>query len=357
MRKWEDIVKDKLEEPDGTLPESVFAEFRSRREAAAAAPHRFPWVWVTVPAVAAALAAVLFLRHPSVPTEGIQIVPQPTEPVAVVTEIPDSVEVADVTKAAKPARSRADGKTAEVIEAVEMVETVEEKTEEKADETRPTIVPQPAEPVVSAFPSAGLPMQPAATRKMKVGPAAGIVAGGGALATVLSSALKSGNAASGGKGPFTGPQDKLLDTKHYIPIKLGISTWISVSDNWFVSTGLNYSLYLSTFNYKIEGKKTQAAHYLGIPVKMNWVFASSPRFDVYLGGGLEADKCLGADGFSLSLQGAGGLQLNLSRRLGLYLEPELSWRIPMGTPVLETYRSQHPLVFTVAGGLRIRINN
>ena len=31
MRKWEDIIKDKLEEADGELPESVFAEFRARR--------------------------------------------------------------------------------------------------------------------------------------------------------------------------------------------------------------------------------------------------------------------------------------------------------------------------------------
>ena len=27
MRKWEDIIKDKMEEPEGALPESVFAEF------------------------------------------------------------------------------------------------------------------------------------------------------------------------------------------------------------------------------------------------------------------------------------------------------------------------------------------
>lgn len=37
MRKWEDIVKDKLEEADNTLPESVFAQFQARRSAATSA--------------------------------------------------------------------------------------------------------------------------------------------------------------------------------------------------------------------------------------------------------------------------------------------------------------------------------
>ena len=64
MRNWEDIVKEKLEESDGTLPESVFAEFQARRSGAAPAPasKRSPLVWVVATAVAAGLAAILLLR-------------------------------------------------------------------------------------------------------------------------------------------------------------------------------------------------------------------------------------------------------------------------------------------------------
>ena len=88
MRKWEDIVKDKMEEPEGALPESVFAEFCARWEAAMAVPskRRFPLVWAVVPAVAAGLAAVLLLHKPSVPEGDIQIIQQPSAPVAVVTD-------------------------------------------------------------------------------------------------------------------------------------------------------------------------------------------------------------------------------------------------------------------------------
>ena len=79
MRKWEDIIKEKMEEPDGPLPESVFAEFHARYDGAESKPaaKRFPLVWALVPAVAAGLAAVLLLRKPGVPEEGIQPVLQP----------------------------------------------------------------------------------------------------------------------------------------------------------------------------------------------------------------------------------------------------------------------------------------
>ena len=78
MRKWEDIVKDKLEEPDGALPESVFDEFHARFDGAESTrlTKRFPLVWAIVPAIAAGLAAVLLLRSPKAPEEKIEPVRQ-----------------------------------------------------------------------------------------------------------------------------------------------------------------------------------------------------------------------------------------------------------------------------------------
>jgi hypothetical protein len=66
-------------------------------------------------------------------------------------------------------------------------------------------------------------------------------------------------------------------------------------------------------------------------------------------------KAIPKDGLSLSLLGAGGVQMNMTKRLGLYVEPELSWRIPSEKNMLQTYRSQHPLMFSVNAGLRINI--
>ena len=55
MKQWEEIIKDKMEEFDDTLPESVFAEFRARRDGAVHVPKRSLMIWAVVPAVAAGL--------------------------------------------------------------------------------------------------------------------------------------------------------------------------------------------------------------------------------------------------------------------------------------------------------------
>ena len=86
---------------------------------------------------------------------------------------------------------------------------------------------------------------------------------------------------------------------------------------------------------------------------------------VVVRGGASGDWCVGAtlagkeiprDGFSFSLLGAGGVQFNMTRHLGLYVEPEISWTLPSEKRVLETYRSAHPFLFSVATGLRINLD-
>jgi hypothetical protein len=154
------------------------------------------------------------------------------------------------------------------------------------------------------------------------------------------------------------------DPVHRFPLKVGLSTRIPVTEGLFISTGLDYSFYRSTFTYAITGEKKQNAHYLGIPIKINWSIASNRLFDVYVGGGLEGDFCVAADlggnkvakdGFGLSLQAAGGVQMNFTKRLGIYVEPGLNWQVPLNTAVLSTYRTEHPFMFSVSAGLRFNI--
>ena len=127
---------------------------------------------------------------------------------------------------------------------------------------------------------------------------------------------------------------------------------------------MTYSLYRSKFTYSISGEKTQQAHYLGVPVRLDWTLAANRWLDVYVGAGVAGDLCLGStlggkafekDGPAFSVLGAGGLQWNILPRLGLYLEPELSWTLPSDKQALMTYRQEHPFMFTVATGLRINL--
>ena len=398
MKKWEDIVRDKLEEADGALPESVFAQFQARRNASASAPapKRLPLVWLAIPAVAAALAAVLLLRQPAaVPDSGIQLIQQPSTPFAAVPVstgiVHDPIPTEQATSqvftpkrvrpvaAVQPHEDPLEEDTAlpgmesdapEAADVSETFETPEIKDTETVDKPT-TVSPSPFIPEKT---------QPK-TVKINVGLVAGSVAGGGGLlAAALVPTIGTSSTSNGmmqretegqifGNTGETGTNGSVNDLSagspvHYFPLKLGLSARISVAKNLFITTGVDYSLYRSTFKYTLSGEKEQQAHYLGIPVRLDWVFVSGKLFDAYLGGGLEGDVCVGAslpgksiqkDGFCLSLQGAGGIQLNATKHLGFYVEPQLSWRVPVGSPVLETYRSAHPLQFNVAAGVRLTI--
>ena len=394
MRNWEDIVKEKLEEPDGTLPESVFAEFQARRSGAAPAPaaRRSPLVWVVATAVAAGLAAILLLRKPSVPEDSIRIVPQPVPTVAVASDstaveaeeplpVRPLIAQAPVPKAAAPKTVAPKAEEPEVAEP-EIVEPEPVRPEVVEPAEEPTVSePVAAEPAVATA-SPFVPQNtPARSVDMHIAPAAGIVAGGGLLAALLAPIagkgdLMSEQASSYSEPSYGNPLDcnppsflnEVDHFTHTFPFKGGFSVGIPVSDRLRITTGLEYSLYQTRVSYtmvEMSGVKKQAAHYLGVPLRLDWSLASNRWLDVYVGGGVSGDWCVGAtlagkeiprDGFSFSLLGAGGVQFNMTRHLGLYVEPEISWTLPSEKRVLETYRSAHPFLFSVATGLRINLD-
>ena len=425
MKTWESIIKDKLERIDATLPENLFTEFLTRLDAsgspAVAVPAVRPAAWrrpllrALVTVAAAGLAAFLFLHKPSVPGDGIQVA-QPPAPVAA---------VADTVKSEEPLQS--DNLVSQAITPkVANHYPVHVKEPETTDNTQPsedtaevipaeegsiseTDVVSDPEPSVSA-PSPVIPKSTAAKPvELKVAPAAGIVTGGGLLAAALTQFIGSGtqagtnsasmvnNLETSYSGSFATFTDE--DSHHFPLIKEGLSVGIPVARRLKITTGIEYSRYISTSTYGLNSydqqhfmvERKQLAQYLGIPVRLDWSLAKNRLLDVYVGGGVAADYCIGAkliikytdpaykdniqelrrDGFVFSVIGAGGIQLNVNKRIGLYLEPELTWSKPPkkahldfygdivimeeGDYRLETYRTAHPFMFTVATGLRINL--
>ena len=430
MKHWEDIVKERLEEPDGALPESVFDEFHARFDGAESTrlTKRFPLVWAIVPAIAAGLAAVLLLRSPNAPEENIEPVRQ--APVAQVqttvdtnadsqvdTSKIDPVPVKKASARPQPVVLESPSMGGNQMEAPATTEKAKApdipETSESPDRPHPTTKPSTGN-IVPETTSPFIPMTEKVRRvNLKVAPAAGGILGTGilaALATNLASAKNNtipsyighgrvindpsnpggtqqgGSISSGTENPGEGPTDippgdpvsseepikDLLDqSSHYFPIQVGLSARLPLSERLYLSTGLQYSLYNSKFTMSQTGEKRQQVHYLGIPVRLDWVVASHSLFDVYVGGGVQGDFCLDAtlagkslekDRPSLSLVGAGGIQMNATKRLGIYLEPELSWRIPGNNSAIVnyapvTYRSEHPVMFSVAAGIRINLGH
>ena len=405
MKNWEDIIKDRLEGYESPLPESSLAEFRALRDEKAVPPAKkiSPWLRGFAVAVAAGLAAVLFLRQPAAPDNGIQIIQQPTATLAAAmdsTEAFEPIPTTLIAQAVAPKTVRQVSiRTREVIrkdqpaedapivvsegEGNDLVTTDEVQAESGTEETKDAPAVTPASPFIPE--RTGVK-----TRTVQVGPAAGVVAGSGLLAALVTPALRAGTLENhlpayvqdmAGKpnttsewehssldqtGIGTSLPDEVItgSPKHYFPLKLGLSTRIPVAGQLHAVTGLQYSLYSSSYTRSLSGELKQQAHYLGIPVRMDWVFASGRMLDVYVGGGVLGEICLDAtldgnslpkDGPGFSLLGAGGIQMNMTKHLGLYVEPELSWRIPSEKHVLQTYRSEHPLMFSVAAGLRINL--
>ena len=362
MSHWENIIKDRLEGYESPLPEDGLAEFRALydRKKGSVVRKAIPWMSGLALAAAAGLAAVLFLKKPAAPEEGFP----PEVPVAVTEAIVrDSVDI-EIPETVKPWIERAvpRRKTAAVSrdfpEVVQDVPVAPKQTDEEPDSSE---IDLHEATIAESVPSVVVPSSsPIRDMGMGIAPAAGGVLGAGALAALVSTLADGGNSQS----VFNPSTNGMNAFRHSMPLRFGISAWIPVAERFRVSTGLAYSLYSSQVNSGNSGEKVQWAHYLGVPVRLDYIIASNTRFDVYAGAGAQGEICLNAtyagygitkDGFSLSLLGVGGIQWNVTRRLGLYIEPELSWRMPVGEPVLETYRNRFPVMFSVGAGVRINL--
>ena len=388
MRKWEDIVKDKLGGYESNLPEDSLAAFNARRATAGSTKaKRFPLVWAIVPALAAGLAAVLLLSKPTVPEDGIQIIPQPVETYSQVDDSLDTttpivatplIAQATRTKAGRPMPKTEQSKEPAATTVVEEIRIPEETHISETEGIGPEDTPE--EPATDNRPvmqeSSPFVPQPSTEQpalQVKLGTGGAIAAGGGllaALATQLARAdlrplLPRDHDTDGPNNTNSIDIINGLETthSHRMPLVVGLSVKFPVTEKIGVTTGLEYSLYSSSFSYP-PGEKTQLVHYLGIPVRLDWTFVSSRWLDAYLGTGVKGDLCLGAtmdgqsigkDGPAFRLLGAGGIQFNATRNFSFFLEPEISWTLPSERRVLSTYSSEHPWMFTVATGVRINL--
>ena len=155
--------------------------------------------------------------------------------------------------------------------------------------------------------------------------------------------------------------------QHEIPVSVGLSARFFLTDRLSINTGLNYTRYKSLrtrwfASIHDQQKDWQYAHYLGIPVRLDWMIVNKKHFNFYLGAGVQADKCIYATvgGERLhekevlfGLNGAMGLQFNIVPMVGLYFEPDISYSLNEGS--IQTYRIREPFMISVRGGIRFNL--
>ena len=160
------------------------------------------------------------------------------------------------------------------------------------------------------------------------------------------------------KGGYTDNYD------HEAPVSVGLSARFFLTDRLALSTGLDYTRYSSVRDRYFHAthdhqKDRQNVHYLGVPLRLDWMIVNRKHFNLYLGAGGQVDKCIYAKvggeklhekEFLFSVGGTLGLQVNFIPMVGLYFEPDFSYSLNEGS--IKTFRSREPFMVTARAGLR-----
>ena len=154
----------------------------------------------------------------------------------------------------------------------------------------------------------------------------------------------------------------VVSVDHRQPVSVGFSVRKELGKGFSVETGLMYTFLSSDLRFEDSSEElSQKLHYLGIPLRANWNFVDTRLFTLYLSAGGAVEKCvygkLGSDDLSqrpwqFSVLGAVGVQYNLSKRVGIYAEPGVSYYFDDASS-LQTLRKEHPCSFTLQAGLRL----
>lgn len=147
-----------------------------------------------------------------------------------------------------------------------------------------------------------------------------------------------------------------------VPMEFGLSVKLELSSHWALNTGLKYTLLKSNCGMPDYSYKLQDVHYLGVPVTLDY-YAKRGHFLYYVGGGVMPEKCVYAHrgeqkltekGLQCALMANAGIEYGISRHLGVFIEPDLSYYITKSD--ITTRRSSGKTTVGASVGLRINLD-
>lgn len=147
-------------------------------------------------------------------------------------------------------------------------------------------------------------------------------------------------------------------TKHYLPVRFGLSVQWHVHPRLAITTGLHYTYLHSEFTIPLYNQtlRDQHLHYLGLPLGLTCQLWGNRRFQVYASAGALLEKCLNDRPWQWSVDVAAGAEYRFHRRVGLYAEPSVGYYFDDGTS-LQHYYKQHPWAPSIEVGLRLHFKN
>ena len=169
------------------------------------------------------------------------------------------------------------------------------------------------------------------------------------------------------------------DVRHHQPLRFGLTFRYNINQRWSLMSGLTYSklsseLQSGSGNYYYDDKQT--LHFIGVPVNLAYTFWQSPKISAYLSTGALAEKNVAGrltsnyyidnqletttrekismNQLQWSANAAIGLGYRISKHVGLYAEPGISYYFRNGSQ-LETIYSDNPFNFNLQVGLRFTL--
>ena len=383
MEDWIDIIRQRLQEAETPLPPGDWEAFE-----ASVPPARRPRVlpWVISALAAAAVAAVLLIPRPEEesvleqPLASVERV-EPDAPVTIAEALPSDSPVRPSATPSKPVVRKPTAVPAAPTQVSAEEQVPQNPVSEQEPDAIEEVLDEPAaEPTVSqetqsveetewkdVFASEQ-PSDAKSGHRIAISPHIGST-GSRSRAFDYNPVYVSGSwAHTGGAYFISDPSFLSLETfpiRHFLPLSFGLEISYFPSSRMALTSGLDLSIYNSVHTLPSLGEMRQRVHYLGIPLKAEWIAWQAGRFSAWLGAGGKVDRCIRArindqavqdNTFHWSVIADASLQFALTEHLGLYVQPEVSWYLKYlqpTKPVLQTYRTAHPFMFTVGAGLRI----
>ena len=144
---------------------------------------------------------------------------------------------------------------------------------------------------------------------------------------------------------------------HRQPVRFGLSLRYRLTDRWSAESGLTYTRLSSDITTIILDKTTvteQRLNYIGLPLNISYELWKSRYFGLYVTGGGTIEKCLDANPWQFSLNGAAGAEYKLTNFFSLYAEPGIGYYFKDGSSTPTIYKD-HPLNFNLSIGLRFNL--
>lgn len=156
-------------------------------------------------------------------------------------------------------------------------------------------------------------------------------------------------------------------TKHNMPVSFGATVSYALNDRLALTSGLVYTLATSSFEHGTSSnasKDEQTLHYVGIPLTASYTIWGNSWLKTYVNAGGQVDFNVSAkveteghtadidkDRAQLSVGAAAGVQLNVIKQMGVYVEPGVRYYFDNGSNV-QTVFKEHPCNFSLQMGLR-----